>query len=85
MFFKESKSKTIEYQIINKPFIIKSKYKNNISLDLQNLLIKMLQKDPNKRVTIEEVLFHKVFKKFHEERKKYFEIIKKDIRENGIF
>ena len=40
-----------------------SKYNITVSADSMNLLRKMLEKDPNKRITAEQALHHEVFSK----------------------
>ena len=75
-FDHESSEKEIARQTVYEPTPFPSSIWKNISIEAKMFVDNLLDKDPDKRMTIQEVLQHKWLQKFHKEEKVVFQLRK---------
>ena len=56
--FEDESINNLFYKIVNSPLIFKTTAEYNVPTQLKDLISKMLQKDPKKRITIDQILEH---------------------------
>ena len=74
--YDEHDEKEIARQTVYEPTPFPSSIWKNISIEAKMFVDNLLDKDPDKRMTIQEVLQHKWLQKFHKEEKVVFQLRK---------
>ena len=64
--FNDKNSKEIVRQIVKEPVVFKQKIWKNKSNEAKDFVDKLLQKDPEKRINISQILDHSWFKLYGE-------------------